>query len=94
MCLINPIIPHKWVFGKDHTSIIIKLKHSMKPMIIRATLWLTPRVNPTLLTGSLSHTLSLVVDSNNIVGYLGLMHLKHTKVDAVSKLSSLRWVLN
>jgi len=95
MCPINPLrISYNWVSGEDHTSTEVKLKHSVKPMIIWATLWLTPRINPPLLPSSLSHTLSLVVHSSNIVGYLGAMHLKHTKVDVVSWMSSLRWKLN
>jgi hypothetical protein len=95
MLPVNPLrFCYYWVSGEDHTSIIIKLKHSAKPMIIRIALWLTPRINPPLLFGSLSHTLSLVVYSSNIVGYLGSMHLKHTIVNALCWLTSLRWVVN
>jgi hypothetical protein len=85
MLPVNPLrLSHNRVLRKDHTSIIVKLKHSAKPVIIRATLRQTPRVNPPLRSGSHSHTLSLVIDSDNIVGYLGAMHLKHTEVDAMS----------
>jgi hypothetical protein len=87
-------LSHNRVPGKDHTSIEIKLKHSAKPVIIRETLRLTPGVNPPLLSSSLSHTLCLVVHSSNIVGYLGGMHLKHTIVNALCWLTSLRWVVN
>ena len=63
-------------------------------MIIWATLWQTPRINPPLLSSSLSHTLCFVVHSSNIVGYLSVMYLNHAKVNVVSWLSILRWMLN
>ena len=90
MIPVNPLrLSHNKISEEYHTVIEVKLKHSAKPMIIRATLRLTPRVNPPLLSGSLSYTLCLVVHSSNIVGYLSVMYLKHTKVNTVSWLSSL-----
>ena len=95
MLLINSLrLSHSWVSGEYHTMIEVKLKHSAKPVIIRVTLWLTPRINPPQLSSSLSHTLFLVINSSNIIGYCSAMYLKHTKVDDVSWQSSLRWVLN
>ena len=85
MLPVNPLrFCYYWVSKEDHTSIIIKLKHSTKPVIIRATLWLTPRINPPQLSSPLSHTFSLVINSSNIIGYYSAMYLKHTKVDAMS----------
>ena len=63
-------------------------------MIIWATLLQTPRINPPMLSSYLSHTLCFVVHSSNIVRYLSVMYLKHTKVNTMSWLSSLRWMLN
>ena len=69
MLLVDPLIlSHNRVPGKDHTSIIVNLKHSVKPVIIRTTLRQTPRVNPPLLSGSLCHTLSLVIHTSNVIG--------------------------
>ena len=95
MLLINSLrLSHSWVSGEYHTMIEVKLKHSAKMMIIWTTLRLTPRINPPQLSSSLSYTLSLVIDSRNIIGYFSVMYLKHAKMDVVSWLSSLRWVLN
>ena len=95
MCPINPLrLSYNYVSGEEHTSIKVKLKHSAKLVIIWATLWLTTRINPPLFSSSLSHTLSFVVNLDNIVGYFSVMYLKHIKVNTMSRLSSLRWVLN
>jgi hypothetical protein len=92
---INPLrLRHNWVSREYHTVIEVKLKHSVKTVIIRAITRKTPRVNPPLLFGSLYHSLSLVVYSDNIVRCHSVTHLKHTIVNSLSWLSSLRWVLN
>jgi hypothetical protein len=95
MLPINPLrLSHNWVSREYHTVIEVKLKLSMKTMIIRTTLRLTPRISPPQLSSSLSHTLSFIINSSNIVRYYSAMYLKHTKVDAMSWQSSVRWVLN
>jgi hypothetical protein len=72
----------------------VKLEQSVKVVIIRTVTRQTPRINPPLLSGPLCHTLSLIVDSDNIARSLNATRLKHTIVNALSWLSSLRWVLN
>jgi hypothetical protein len=95
MLPINPLrLSHNWISREYHTMIEVKLKHSVKMMIVRTTLWLTPRISPPQLSSSLSYTLSFIINSSNIVRYYSAMYLKHTKVDDVSWQSSLRWVLN
>jgi hypothetical protein len=61
----------------------VKLEHSVKAVIIGAITRQAPRVNPPLLSGYLCHTLSLVVDSDNIVRSLSVASLKHTIVNAL-----------
>jgi len=66
--LVNPLRSgYDWVPGEHHTRVEVHMKHSVKAMIILNPLQ-TSGIYPPLIPSFLSHTLTTIISSSNIIG--------------------------